>query len=696
VILKSLQLSNFRGFYGKTPKIIFSRDEDKSVTLIHAMNGAGKTTLLNALTWVLYGETTFSSPELINRNAIKNSSKGEEASCWVELVFKNIELGEDIEYFIRREVTLVVRGDRNSNGHLPQRLILQQRLRTGESKSIDSDVAQDYINKIIPSELSRYFFFEGENPARLGNLNREEKSTIANATKRLLGVEPLDRSVGHLTKAIGMLEKELAKVGTQELKNLVEQKSKTEKKIIKIENDIKIIKEQQVITKDNIKKLRQVHQSSIDSQKLEEKRRIIEESEKTIKKDQSKLKSDMKTRFSKYSHKVLLSNLSGQVRGVIAGLRETGELPKGIKKQFITDLLNSQKCICGTELKNGQSSHECVLQWLEKAGIQDAEEKIIQLGAVMEGIDKESEEFFEFINDIQERINLNNDKLNEYEEQLLEIRDILKDSNNEGVAGVERNIEDEESRYEDMIKRIDRKEMEVNNDTDYLDKMSKEIISLSRKLKTNKTVALRVEVAQEVKKKIIQFRKKLALDFRSSLEKSVQRIFDEITITPYHVILKEDFSIDLFTEVDGGDIVDPSRGESQVLSLAFIGGIISETKKFYTRAENSHMGEYIQYPVVMDAPFGQLDSPHRRYVTKRLAQIADQIIILVTPTQFRGEVENSIKNITGKQYLLRYNTTSKDLERKLEVDYKININENSYSLALESETGYEYSEIVEI
>jgi DNA sulfur modification protein DndD len=56
--LISIQLYNYRPFYGLTPEIVFASRDGQNTTVIHGNNGAGKTAILNAFTWVLYERFT--------------------------------------------------------------------------------------------------------------------------------------------------------------------------------------------------------------------------------------------------------------------------------------------------------------------------------------------------------------------------------------------------------------------------------------------------------------------------------------------------------------------------------------------------------------------------------------------------------------------------------------------------------------
>jgi DNA sulfur modification protein DndD len=97
------------------------------------------------------------------------------------------------------------------------------------------------------------------------------------------------------------------------------------------------------------------------------------------------------------------------------------------------------------------------------------------------------------------------------------------------------------------------------------------------------------------------------------------------------------------------------------------------------------------FPVVMDSPFGSLDEVYRRQVAKSIPQLANQLVILVTKTQWRGEVQAEITDYIGKEYVLVYNTSKPNCEE----DW-LELNRINYPLVKLSPNQFEYTEIIEI
>lgn len=186
-------------------------------------------------------------------------------------------------------------------------------------------------------------------------------------------------------------------------------------------------------------------------------------------------------------------------------------------------------------------------------------------------------------------------------------------------------------------------------------------------------------------------RKRLEVQFRYSLEKRVQEIFSAISFTPYLPRISNDYDLRLVENTSGIAVsVAASTGENQILSLSFIGGIIDRVRDWSQK--NTLMGpDSSTFPIVMDSPFGSLDEIYRRQVAKSIPQLANQLIVLVTKTQWRGEVEQEMANYIGKQYVLVYNSPKPDCEED-----SIELEGVKYPLVQRSPNEFEYSEIVEV
>jgi DNA sulfur modification protein DndD len=97
------------------------------------------------------------------------------------------------------------------------------------------------------------------------------------------------------------------------------------------------------------------------------------------------------------------------------------------------------------------------------------------------------------------------------------------------------------------------------------------------------------------------------------------------------------------------------------------------------------------FPVVMDSPFGSLDEIYRRQVAKAIPELANQLVVLATKTQWRGEVEREMKRRIGRQYVLSYKSPKPDCEEDA-----IELNGSRYPLVTRSPNEFEYTKIVEV
>jgi DNA sulfur modification protein DndD len=137
--------------------------------------------------------------------------------CWVELGFEH----NNKRYQVRR----LCRAYKTEAGVEQGKSELYLQIAGDDGRwLLPQQLPEDIIGRILPVSLHQYFFFDGERIEQI--VRSDKKSEIAEATKTLLGVEVLNRSIKHLKEAKKTLEAELAVIGDSETKNLLrEQKS---------------------------------------------------------------------------------------------------------------------------------------------------------------------------------------------------------------------------------------------------------------------------------------------------------------------------------------------------------------------------------------------------------------------------------------------------------------------------------------
>jgi DNA sulfur modification protein DndD len=682
--LLSIRLCNFRQFYGKTPEIFLSFGE-RNTTIIHGNNGAGKTTLLNAFTWVLYEKFTaaFASEEqLVNKRAIAELALKNSVECWVEVRFEHNNKRYQAKRLCRAykteagveqgksELYLQIAGD-DGRWLLPQQL------------------PEDIIGQILPVTLHQYFFFDGERIEQI--VRYDKKPEIAEATKTLLGVEVLNRSIKHLKEAKKNLELELAAIGDSETKTLLREQKQLEQQSEQLsKRQIEI--SQELEHQSELKKTfgnRLLELSG--AEELQQLRAELEARETLLREQLKQAKDVLKRAISTRGYTVLLSDTTTKFRSTVNDLRERGELPGGIKRQFVRDLLAKQCCICGADLIEGTHAHQQVSSWMDKAGIADVEETAMRMDVQVDEIDKQVPEFWENVDRQQDNIAKWRGELSGIETQLDDIKKKLRSFPNEDISQLQKRLDETEEKIRDLTLEKGANQQQIERLAIDVEAKAKQIAKHKMNESKQTLVQRRIAATQDAIERVTEVRSRLDNQFRFSLEKRVQEIFTSISFTPYIPKLSDKYELTLVDKSSGQEtIVGASTGENQILSLSFIGGIIDRVRDWIQ--ENTLMGpDSSTFPIVMDSPFGSLDEIYRRQIAKTLPRLANQLVVLVTKTQWKGEVAQEMVNHVGKEYVLIYNSPKPDCEED-----SIELGGDRYPLVRQSPNEFEYTEIVEV
>lgn len=181
MIIKKLQLHNF-GVYAGDNEFVFTGG--RPIVLIGGMNGRGKTTFLEAVLLALYGQSSFAYAESDQtsysgylQSYISREANDSICSVTLEFEIKN-EFSE--HYVIRREWS--------GKSKRPKERIFVRK--DGEYNEFLTNNWAMFIENILPSALSSFFFFDGEQIAELAvdHTNDQLKDSI----RSMLGISVLD------------------------------------------------------------------------------------------------------------------------------------------------------------------------------------------------------------------------------------------------------------------------------------------------------------------------------------------------------------------------------------------------------------------------------------------------------------------------------------------------------------------------
>ncbi|MBD2137348.1 AAA family ATPase [Anabaena sp. FACHB-1237] len=685
--LTSIRLYNFRSFYGKTPEIIIAENDLRNTTIIHGNNGAGKTTILNAFTWVLYEKFTAAFAavdQLVNKRAIAEAEHNQTIECWVEVGWEH----EGNRY----------RAKRTCRTHKSSNLFLE----TSKSKltiQVSGDDGKWYfpieppeeiINNILPSILHQYFFFDGE---RIEQIVRSDKrSEIAEATETFLGVKVIELAIRHLKEAKKSLDSELAAIGDAETKQLLNQQKELETETEKLhqrQTEIKReLEHQQTFKKDISNRL--IELSAV--KELQERRQNLETQKRTNQEELKKTKETIKKIISKQAYTVLLGDTNSKFREIITHLKQRGELTSGISKEFVSDLIQNGRCICGAELKEGGHGHFHVKSLLRKTGSSTVEETAIRMGAQIDDLDKQAILFWENVDREQLRNTQLRDTISQIEKEIDQIEEVLRKDPNEDISGLQKRLDFIEAKIDELNREQGANEKEISHIKTQLDSLIKQLSKQKQNEERQILAQRRITATQDAIERLIEVKNRQENQFRLQLEKRVQEIFFQISFTPYIPKITEKYELILVENTTGIEApVAASTGENQILSLSFIASIIDKVREWNEKRKIIIVPDSSTFPIVMDSPFGSLDANSRRHIAQTIPKLANQLVVLVTKTQWRVEVEEEIADRIGREYVLTYYSTKPNCEQDF-----IELGDEKYALVRQSCNGFEYTEIIEV
>lgn len=669
--LLAIEMENFRP-YRKRQKISFAPPSDRNVTILYGSNGAGKTTLLNAFTWALYGDISSDveyKDRIINDTVWQTAPQGVRVGASVTIEFEH----DGWVYGVRRSVYGTKSG---TEQRLPvPDVTMWRRGSDGATKEVQSPSSE--IDRILPKRLSKFFFVNGERMETM--VRKDAYADILEAIKTLLGLEALDRGQKHLKDAAGKLRHKL-RSGDEEdnrIRQLNEELDAINEELQdKSTRRDEFVAEEQFLGEE-IDAIDVLLSSMADARELQERRRSLTEQRDRAVQDRRQQETQLEKTVGMDGYLAFLGELPNLVVAASDNLRERGELPAPLKRTFIEDLLDRGHCICGHDLPEGSPERAALEDWRARAGFADVEAAWSSLRGTIVTFQEQRTTLLRNLEAAHSGAAQAAAEERRLNGALDEVSAQLKDMPQESISELE-------ARRRDYSQRLGDVKLELGALKDRLQRLDesrtakeKALDQLQVKGDVNERTKRRMVLIKEVEGAITQIRELAAEGARRRLEERLRNIYIPISIKQFEPRITAGFQLEYGRTVDGNFIPEgKSTGENLLLALSFVAAIAAECRAVAEEGNPLFGGVSGEFPVVMDAVFGNLDVDYRRQVAQFLPQMTSQVVVLTSKGQIQGVVEERLQPRAGRQYVITTHTTKTDVK---DVTERISVGGRDYA-----------------
>lgn len=635
MIIKELVLHNF-GIYAFTNKFKFHGK--KPVVLIGGMNGRGKTTILEGVLLALYGTNSFAYRES------SYNSYGQYLNSFVNKTDETLKTYIELEFLMKDEKEGTYRVHREWDGNKKRVTENISVFKDGRINQFLTDNWLMFMENILPSGLSEFFFFDGEKIAKLATekTSRQMKESI----KSLLGVSVLEMLESDIYRIINRTAKNrLDDNEIREIEQLRVAKEEAAKKLDLIDEQLADLYAEKEIINQRLEKLQQDYLKkggdiATQQQELFQKRSSLAATIESIK---EQLVNDAASELPLVLVKELLVNIKENAEiaqdekmmevalkkmdSLLADFSQNGSHGQGVQ-EFIDYVKTQSKKKQSAPSYNLSDTAIFKLQVLleeqllnNKLKIQKRQRELLQLQKEVEQLDSYlSVDIDEkAIARIYKKIKMAEQKSIELDVDFDQLTEERKSCNGDVLAATTLYSK----KVEGYLKRV-----ELNEDRDRIIKYSHVAITILNEYK----IRLQHKKIKLVAETMTNCYKKLA-----NKKNMIQRIEMDPDSLDMRYINK------LGEEVEKYSL---SAGEKQLMVISLLWALALCSKK--------------KLPVIIDTPLSRLDSAHRVSLIKTyFPHASEQTIILSTDSEIDQSDYNLMKKDIGDEYTLKYDDETK-------------------------------------
>lgn len=633
MLLESIKLHNFRQF--RDESIDFARGENgKNVTIIIGEIGTGKTTFAQAFFWCMYGETEFSDKTILNKIVATEMRPGQDESVKVTLSLRHGEVG----YTLIREQ--IYKKDYNNNVKGNNTIFdIAIKDAGGNTTYVKKTQCEAEVKSILPKELSKYFFFDGERIEKMSKdiSSGKKSSDFAEAVQGLLGLNGFISAIEHFNPrskngVIGSYDSSFDSKSNMKISEYTATIDKCNAELERLEDRIETLdaqiesaRQRKAEKTEEIKQYAEGEELQEQKEKLQKQIRSAEMARANVYKAICKdFNSSMSTFFSMALMKRALEFLSQE--------NFTGKDIPFMHTKTIEYLIKQKVCICGTHLDEGSVPYNKVMELINFLPPQS-------ISTTVSDFKKEARRRAgnanNIVSQVQENLAVISSQNDDITENLDDIQRIDKKLSGGDVRGKVRAINAEIQMCDETIRKSEdekRKcDREIGGYTKERDRADSERRNLTLLDERNRKIEIYKAYAERIYHGLVETYSISETEIRSKLQDTINEIFKQIYEGGLYLTIDEKYHISVYANDYEGD-VETSTAQSISVIFAFITGIIKMARENRNASDDVKLLSSEPYPLVMDAPLSAFDKRRIKTVCEALPKMAEQVVIFIKDT----------------------------------------------------------------
>ena len=640
--ISKIEFENFRNFRDRGE---IKCSTDGKVTIIYGKNGDGKTTLHQLFQWIFYGQVHFNkttTDRLYNLQYESELSFGDTFDVMGSIDFEH----ESEKYSLIRKYTY--RKGLDDSEKIAEDLSLTKMDADNNWRRVER--AKEVIEKMLPSGLSEYFFFDGESMiADLRVKGKDSAGKLRKALYSMFDLDVMEAAIAHIgrtdlkTTALGKLYLSKGAVSSGgEIAATKTNIDNAQAKLEKLNNVVGEAKSERAEKLELISKLSEqigAIKSKADYEKERKSQRVLRD---TFLKNSEMAQAGFGDAVFDMFPQLLISKAVNDAKQKLQLKVEKTHLPGGVNKKLINYLLSESttECVCGNPLCEAEKEHiRAYLDLLPPKSFSSLYQEFSKVAQSWgKGYDLEKiEDYIRMVLD-------NVEKASECDYRIRELDEEEKKSPDVEDLIITR--QQAEKRIEELDEHIKEGEINVKKYEMYLNTQMKKFDELTERNETGEKAMRKIKVMEQVLRYFEEKLEEKSVEYSKQLEDSIQELINNMLTSKRKVAVSPEFSVRV---TDSFNDESKSEGQFAVVSFAYIGGIL----KMLQKEEKLSAKEY---PLVLDGPFSKLDPDQRQNVVNVIPKFAPQVILFS---------KDDLHEVFGEEQIGRVWTISSNAEKNV-------------------------------